>query len=152
MTFSNCPRKSSCQPSLEGRLNGYPLGGARAGNFIIDGPAETHRAGGGIQGDRAGVAGGCADTVANARAKRGTVGPQGIGEPLGGIAVGVPVGADQLLWFAHRGLIEGERYCLSIGIWIQIAAGGKATSNQDEQNDPKGHKPTCPSSRPGIMV
>ena len=31
------------------------------------------------------------------RAKRGTVGPQGIGEPLGGIAVGVPVGADQQL-------------------------------------------------------
>ena len=74
--------------ALVGRLNGYPLGGARAGHFIIDFPTETHRAGGGIQGDRAGVADGCADTVANARTKRGTVGPQGIGEPLGGVAVG----------------------------------------------------------------
>ena len=40
--------------ALIGRLDGYPFGGARAGHVIMGGPAETHRAGGGIQGDRAG--------------------------------------------------------------------------------------------------
>ena len=93
-----------------GRLNGYPLGGARAGHFIIDFPAETHCAGGGIQGDRAGAASGFGNGVCYARGKGGCDQPGGDGEGLGGAAVG----AEEHLGFADRGIIEGEPHCRRI--------------------------------------
>ena len=96
--------------ALVGRLNGYPLGGARAGHFIIDFSAETHRAGGGIQCDRAGVAGGLGNGVCYARGKGGCAQPGGDGEGLGGAAVG----AEEHLGFADRGIIEGEPHCRRI--------------------------------------
>ena len=96
--------------SLVGRLNGDPLGGARAGHFIIDFPTETHRAGGGIQGDRAGIAGGFDNGVCYTRGDRSRAQEQFVGEGLGGTAVG----GEEYSGPADFGVLEGEPHCRRI--------------------------------------